>query len=181
MTPWCSSSGISVCAMSIELRTLARRYTHTLRKYLARKHEAVLEQAYELGRRAIARGLGVLDMARLHHQALRTALLSTAGANPKRALKAAETFFLDALSPFEATHRGCRETNIRLQQLIATLEKRNLELARINRELEIEIRERKRTEKALRDSEEHLRALFHEARQMEENLRNLSNQVLHVQ
>jgi signal transduction histidine kinase len=82
-------------------------------------------------------------------------------------LKASHTFFLDSLSPFEVTHRGFRETNLKLQQLIAVLEKRNLQLAESNRELEVEISERKRTEKALRESEE--------------NLRNLSNQILHVQ
>src|SRR5207247_6861813 len=61
------------------------------------------------------------------------------------------------------------------------LEKRNVDLAEINRELQGEIRERKRTEKALRESEGHLRRLFNEARRMEENLRKLSNQILHAQ
>jgi signal transduction histidine kinase len=168
--------------MNNPLRKLSRRYVLTLRQYLAHRHEAVLEQAYELGRLAIAGGLGVLDMARIHQQALGAALRNALDRKTQeRALSAAETFFLESLSPFEVTHRGFGETNLRLQQLIATLEKRNLDLARINRELAIEIHERKRTEKALRESEEHLRELFTEARRMEENLRNLSNQVLHVQ
>jgi signal transduction histidine kinase len=158
------------------LTSFARRYAATLRRYLANGQEAGLEEAYELGRRAIAKGLGVLDMIRIHQQALR-------GIDGQRTadLRSLETFFLESLSPFEATHRGFRETNGRLQQAIAALEKHNLELSRMNRELEMEINERKRTEKALRESEEHFRELFEQARQMQESLRNLSNQVLHVQ
>jgi PAS domain S-box-containing protein len=41
--------------------------------------------------------------------------------------------------------------------------------------------ERRRTEEALRKSEEHYRLLFNEAQAMQENLRGLSNQILHVQ
>jgi signal transduction histidine kinase len=146
---------------------LTRPYTIALKKYLADEQEAVLAQAYELGRLAIARGLGVLDMARMHQEALENSDAPTTDPGRNCALKAAGIFFLESLSPFEVTHRGFRETNSRLEQLIAILEKRNLQLAETNRELEVEIKERKRTENALRESEE--------------NLRNLSNQILHVQ
>jgi signal transduction histidine kinase len=164
------------------LRGLERRYVAMLLKFLTNNEEALLERAYELGRTAIARGSGVLDMVRIHQQAIQVLLRPALAAHKKRrAMKAAETFFLESLSPFEATHRGFRETNLKLQQLIATLEKRNLDLAEMNRELEKEIWQRKRTEKELRKSEEHFRELFNEARRMEENLRSLSNQILHAQ
>jgi len=167
---------------SRSLREFERRYATTLRRFLANEAEALLEEAYELGRTAIARSSGVLDMARVHQQAIQELLRQESPAHKQGwALKAAETFFLESLSPFEATHRGFRETNLKLQQLIATLEKRNLDLAEANRELEVEIGQRKRTEKALRKSEEHFRELFNEARRMEENLRSLSNQILHAQ
>jgi signal transduction histidine kinase len=80
----------------------------------------------------------------------------------------------EALSPFEATHRGFRETNVQLQQLNAVLGKRNCEL-------ENEITEKRRAEEALRQSGVHYRQLFNEAQTMQENLRNLSNKVLYVQ
>ncbi|HWW03063.1 MAG TPA: histidine kinase [Candidatus Acidoferrum sp.] len=147
---------------------LLLRYLATLQKYIASGREAVLEEAYELGRTAIARGLGVLDMARIHENAyahLIRPLLVTE--RQDGVLEMAETFFLETLSPFEAAHRGFRETNVKLQQR--------------NRELEAEIGVRKRAEKALRESREHFRELFIRARRMEENLRNLSNQILHVQ
>ncbi len=161
---------------------LSRRYAGALREYLAEGHEAVLQHAYELGRSAIGGGLGVLDMAVMHQQAIEDVLLASATAEERRQqLKASETFLLEALSPFEVTHRGFREANLRLQHLNATFEKRNLQLADINLELKNEIGERKRTERALRESERHYRQLFDQASLMQDNLRRLSNEILHVQ
>ncbi|MGC3958093.1 MAG: histidine kinase [Verrucomicrobiota bacterium] len=167
--------------MNNHLRRLARQYAAALKRYLADPQEAILARAYELGRASNARELGILDMARTHEQSLREWLQGTSAGKEAAIRKTAEPFLLESLSPFEVTHRGFRETNAHLQQLIATLEKRNTELAKINRTLQSEIRERKRTEKALRASEQHSRVLFAEARRMEEDLRNLSNQVLRAQ
>ena len=143
--------------MNRELAKTTRLYTADLRKYLRDGREAGLERAYELGRMAIGRGLGVLDMARVHEAALEKLQPLPAGSGPA---KAAAAFFSEALSAFEATHRGFCETNTRLQDAIATLEKRNLELAGINRELQAEVRERRRTEKALQMSETRLLAIL---------------------
>ena len=154
--------------MNNHLKRLARSYAVTLRKYLADQQEAVLAQAYELGRTAIASGMGVLDMARVHQDALEKLLLSPAAAQGNgRVLKAAEVFFLESLSPFEALHRGFREMNFELRER--------------NQELEVEISERKRAEDALRRSEKHYRRLCNEAQAMQEDLRNLSNKILRTQ
>ena len=167
--------------MNSRLRT-ARQYKGALRQYLAQEQEALLQKAYELGRQASANGLGVLDMARIHQQALALCLspsrLAQANSDP---LKAAEIFFMETLSPFEAALRGFRKANDELHQLNGALAERNAALAGANRELAREITGRKRTEKALRESQDHYRLLFHEASLMQENLRNLSNQILHVQ
>jgi signal transduction histidine kinase len=154
--------------MNKKLQGLARNYATIFRDYLSKEGEAVLEQAYEVGRVAIAQGFGVLDMARIHQNALDNALQIAVGSkHNERVLKAAETLLLESLSPFEATHRGFRETNIKLQER--------------NQELEGEIRGRKRVEGALRRSEKHYHKLFHEAKLMQENLRNLSNKILRTQ
>ena len=113
---------------------------------LTREHEALLEQAYEMGRDAIAGGFGVLDIACIHQQAL-------SGFCKNGVAEKADTFFGEALSPFEVTHRGFREANARLQQLIEALEKRNAELAKMNRDLQ----------------------------RSEDALRRLSNEILHAQ
>lgn len=71
---------------------------------------------------------------------------------------------MQALSPFEATHRGFRETNA--------------ELLKRNRELAAEIRERQRTEKALRESEMALQDLSHKIlRAQEEERRRISREL----
>ena len=168
MTRWSSWPVILDRDMNNQLDRLARSYASTLRKYLTHQQEAVREQAYELGRRAIAKEFGVLDMAQVHQQALRTLLRVPDGADSRRGvMKAAESFLLESLSPFEAAHRGFREVNLNLQQR--------------NRELEAEIHERKRVEVALRRSEKHFQQLFTEAQAMQENLRSLSNKILRTQ
>jgi len=154
--------------MNDQLHRLARDYGATLRKHLLNEQEAVLEQAYELGRTAVAQGFGVLDVARVHQKALEKLMRSPIAVNLNgRFLKAAETFLMESLSPFEATHRGFREMNLKLHER--------------NQELESEIKERKRVEDALRESEKHYYRLFNEAQAMQENLRNLSNKILRTQ
>jgi signal transduction histidine kinase len=168
--------------MNKDSTSLGRRYAATMRAYLGDEREAVLHKAYELGRESLARGLGVLDMARMHHHTLsRLIAPGLPDCTREQTLQACETFFLEALSPFEISHRGVRTANTKLEQVIGTLAQRNAELARINRALQREIAQRKRTEKALRDSEAHFRLLLQHAQLMQERLRRLSNQVLHVQ
>jgi signal transduction histidine kinase len=167
--------------MNSHLSKLARRYLVTLRKFAADRREVDLERGYELGRWALAQKFGVLDMARVHQQAVATLLPLLPQAKQKDTLEAAEEFFLESLSSFEATHRGFGDTNNRLQRLIVEQAERNDDLARINYKRTEEIRRRKLTEKALRQSEKHYRKLFDEARAMEDALRDLSNKVLDVQ
>ncbi|TAK99670.1 MAG: hypothetical protein EPO07_10645 [Verrucomicrobia bacterium] len=121
--------------MNSRAHILSRRYAATLRRYLNRQHEALLEKAYELGRQAIAGGLGVLDVARIHERALMSCWSSARREKKPFAFRAAENFFLEALSPFEATHRGFREANHELHQLNAELERRHAELTALNRDL----------------------------------------------
>ena len=92
--------------------------------------ESALQQAYELGRRALTEGLGVLDMAAMYHKAL-AAVLSLASTQEERTLmlRAAVSFFVESLSPFEMTHRGFRETNTALRRLNQTLEEESKRIA----------------------------------------------------
>jgi len=154
----------------------SKRYLLAFQNYLLHPEEVFLQLAYELGRQAVAEGIGLLNLFRIHITAAERAC-----SNDSEKLAAAGRFFMEALSPFEATHRGFRETNDKLAELNATLAKRNNELGAINFALKQEIEERKRTENALRQSKEHYRVLFNDARVMQDNLRHLSNRVLHVQ
>jgi signal transduction histidine kinase len=141
-----------------------------------------LHQAYELGRKTVADGLGVIDMAKIHEEVLANLLpRSPAAREGLEIARTAGAFLTESLSPFEITHRGFRDANRTLRQLNETLEDRNRQLAAANQRLKREITERKRVERELRESEEHYRALFNQARLMQENLRYLSSQILKVQ
>src|SRR6266704_2838030 len=133
--------------MNESLSELSARYAGALRSYLATGGEESLQAAYELGRFAVAQGLGVLDMAKVHQQASVAILLPQLGlTESKRQVQAVENFLMEALSPFEAQHRGFHEANARLRDLNEALEKRAAELAATNRELSHEITRRKASE-----------------------------------
>ena len=133
--------------MNKGLHELSQLYTAALQNYLTAEGEEALHLAYELGRKAIAEGLGVLDVARLHHEASVAAMLpGLALAQNQRQLQAVANFFMEALSPFEAHHRGFREANVSLRELNERLEHRAAELAATNRELSHEISRRKASE-----------------------------------
>jgi signal transduction histidine kinase len=162
--------------------SLLKRYQKILHAYLVREGEEQLQKAYDLGRYAISRGLGVLDMVRLNHETL-IQLLAFAE-NPAAAVEraaAVEIFLLETLSPFEVAHLGFRKAWKRLRQLNETLGRRNEALAAINKKLKKEVTERRKAEKALRKSKEHFVQLFGQAHEMEKNLRQLSNKLLSVQ
>ena len=105
------------------METLEDQYTAALRDSIAGMGESSLQQAYELGRRALADGLGVLDMAAMYHKALAASFrLDSTPEETALMLQAGASFFAESLSPFEMTHRGFRDTNVALRHLNQTLE-----------------------------------------------------------
>lgn len=103
--------------------TLARDYSVALEAYLAAPEEAGLERAYELGRRALADGLGVLEMATVHSRALPATLTTATEENDRlKRLEAVERFFVEASSPFEMAFLSFREANVVLHRLNDVLE-----------------------------------------------------------
>jgi signal transduction histidine kinase len=116
--------------MNNPLQALTKQYAVGLQDYLVGGEEIALQRAYELGRKAIAEGLGLLAVADAHHKALVKVLLHTQSQDEKaRVLQGADTFFAESLAPFEMTLRGFREANVALLQLNGTLEVRANELA----------------------------------------------------
>jgi two-component system sensor histidine kinase UhpB len=94
--------------MMTPLDALRDEYAGALRAYLERGDEEGLTQAYELGRRALSAGWGLLDMTALHHAALQSIVLNAAPANQGRALDATAMFFNELLAPFELSIEGYR-------------------------------------------------------------------------
>jgi len=109
--------------MKVTGSALTEQYVSALRDYLHDGGEAALQRAYELGRKALTEGLGVLGVAGLHHQALTVVLEGQRTLEEcKRVAKAAEDFLVECLSPFEMTHRGFQEANVALRGLNERLE-----------------------------------------------------------
>ena len=168
--------------MGRKLNGLSQRYVVALRKHLKQAARASLHPAQGLGRRAMALGLETLDLARFHEQALITLVLPAYSPGTRdRMIRRAGTFFAEAITPIEKTHRAARETNSQLVQLNQALHRRSLDLTASNRQLQQEILQRKSVEESLRKSEQHYSQLLEQSRHMQEELRLLSRQLLSAQ
>jgi len=161
---------------------LSRLYQLALQQQLAQGCGADLAPARELGRYAMTLGLETLDMARIHEIALVSLVLPTYSASTNNSLMGrAGLFFAEAITPIEQTHRGAREANAHLNQIVKTLSQRTLELANSVAELKQEILQRQAVEESLRASELTSIKLLEKSQQMQEELRFLSRQLLSVQ
>ena len=86
---------------------LRRDYTPRFHAYLARRDEAGLHSAYELGRRAMQAGVGLLELVRVHHEVYLAVMETARDLSQARDLSAAAAAYLsEALGPFEMTQRG---------------------------------------------------------------------------
>jgi signal transduction histidine kinase len=163
-------------------RKFSRRYQSALLTYLKQASGGRLQPARGMGQQALTAGLQALDMAKLHEQILITRVLPGRPAGKRAALvRQAGTFFIEAITPIEKVHRGTREAALHLNQIVELLSQRTVELAASNLELEQEITQRKAAEEALKKSEHHYSQLLKQSNRLQEQLRQLSRQVLLTQ
>ena len=168
--------------MKRKLFNLSRHYRAALRKHLKQGRHASLEAAQGLGSQALSAGMQTLDLARLHEQTLITDILPGCPAVKRDALiKQAGVFFAVAIAPIEKTHGTTREATAHLKKFIETLSRRTVELAASNLELSLEIAQRKAAEEALKKSEHHYSQLLEKSDRLQEQLRQLSRQILSAQ
>jgi PAS domain S-box-containing protein len=103
--------------MNSAVRELTRRYTRALQDYLSGGGEAALQGAYDLGREALGRGLGVHDVTAMQHRALLTSFRAASTTKQgSRTLREAGKFFVEGALPFEMAHRRSREVNAALSE-----------------------------------------------------------------
>jgi Phosphoserine phosphatase RsbU, N-terminal domain len=87
-----------------------RDYAPVFLQYLSERGERGRRAAYELGRRAIAERLSVLDLARIHHGMLLDVLRTHRSPQElEHIAQAASEFLVEALAVFEMTQRGFTE------------------------------------------------------------------------
>ena len=91
------------------LEDLRRDYRTAFLRYLPRREEAPLHQAYEIGRAALGEGVSLLELARVHHEVLFEVLRDTPNEELGRVNTAASEFLLEALSAYDMIQRGLLE------------------------------------------------------------------------
>jgi PAS domain S-box-containing protein len=102
--------------MKASHRELMSQYQSALQGYLENTGDAALEEAYELGRRALRLGISLIEMVTLHSDAFNHALSQMSDVpDITPVLKASARFLIETLTPYEMTISGYRETNAALQ------------------------------------------------------------------
>jgi signal transduction histidine kinase len=161
---------------------LARKYSLALRRYLKDKTRVKPVAAVQLGQESARLGLSVLELARIHQEALIEDVLATRLARERqRIVRRGAKFFAEAIIPLEATHRTAIENNAILLRLKRELEQSSRDIATTRRKLNDEIERRKAVEQDLRKSERQSKQLLLQSRRLQDDLRRLSHGILSSQ
>jgi hypothetical protein len=82
-------------------------YAPVLLRHLSRRDEAGLQDAYELGRRAMLESVGLLDIVRVHSDLFLEVLTTVRDIDEVTDLsEAASTLLIDLIASFEVAQRG---------------------------------------------------------------------------
>jgi hypothetical protein len=84
---------------------LLRDYRAAFLRHLARREEAALRAGYEIGRAALAGGIGLLDVVRVHHDVLIEVLRDSPPDECPRVADAASDFLLEVLGTYDMAQR----------------------------------------------------------------------------
>lgn len=161
---------------------LSRLYHAALQHFLKQGPAASMAPAHALGHQAITLGLETLDLARMHEVAIVSLVLPVYSSSTNDGLMGrAGLFFAEAITPLEETHRGAREANIHLNHMVHKLSQRTRELATSVEDLRQEVTQRRAMEESLRISQQTSSDLLKKSRELQEELRQLSRQLLSAQ
>jgi hypothetical protein len=88
---------------------LARNYRAALVGAVSQRSEATLHRGYEIGRDAVAAGVSVLELARVHHECLVELLSDSVPEDVPSVAVAASEFFLECLATVDMAQRAYLE------------------------------------------------------------------------
>jgi signal transduction histidine kinase len=110
----------------------ANAYPPSLQNYLNGAGESALQQAYQIGRRALEAGTSLVAIADIHHDCLRKLLAQEAATTERDRITAgAAQFFAECVSPYEMTYGGFREANTALRHFNEVLEQEAKRIANV--------------------------------------------------
>jgi signal transduction histidine kinase len=140
-----------------------------------------LQPARGWGQQALAVGLQTVDLVRLHEAILVDKVLpGRSNSQIAGTIRRAGYFFSEAITPLEQTPQG-QEATVHLAKIVEMLSQRTVELAAANEALQREIAQRKTAQAALKKSERHYSQLLEESDRLQQQLRQLSRQILQAQ
>lgn len=158
---------------------LTADYQAALRNHVEKDSPATLKAADGLGRTAVKLGFETLRMANMHEQALAVLLPGEPSPNKQEELsRKASAFFAEAIMPIEGTHLAAQVDREDFEQLNTNLKQRTEDLAELNRELKVQIDERKSAESALEAREYSSSQLLKDSQLLEQNLKEMTRKIL---
>lgn len=96
--------------MADALTRLRLDYAPLLLRYLTEQDESGLQSAYYLGRNAMRESVGLLEVVRVHNEALLDVLATVKDTDEARAVaRSASVILIDLVASFEMTQRGFME------------------------------------------------------------------------
>lgn len=108
---------------------IRKSYGHVLREYLRDADEKNLADAYELGRKAFAKDVGILEVVALHHEELRAAVSEEPRADAERIATLSGQFLRELFSAYEMGRRAYGDSVCTLRHLNELLEQEVKRLA----------------------------------------------------
>ena len=99
------------------MSALTPTFISAVAAHLENESEASLSRAYELGREALAQGLGLLDVLSLYESVQTNLVFGAPASDQPRIAAAVSCFFREFLSAFEMSFRGYHEANGALRRV----------------------------------------------------------------
>jgi Phosphoserine phosphatase RsbU, N-terminal domain len=85
---------------------LLRDYRAAFLRYLSRQDESSLTAGYQLGRRTLAGGRGLLEVVQVHHEILVEVLRDSPADEVPGVARSASAFLLEVLASYDMARRG---------------------------------------------------------------------------
>ena len=145
----------------------SQRYRNALRTHLKQGQFDTLESAEKLGCQAARAGFEMMDLVRLHEEAVVKELVQSRPADQRAEhIQQAGLFLTQMIVAIGETDPSVRTASSPLNQIIATLSRRTVELAASNLELNQEIAERKAAEASYKKNANQSGELLEQARRL---------------